>query len=429
MITLIKEALAQAGIQIWSIEKKQEWDAELFFIRRRLDMHRMKQTCKYHVSVYCDFEKDGKPMRGVSQVTIVPSQTKAEILDAVRGAYYAASFVANPTYELPDRQVCEPIIQPGVLADIPVEQAAMKMAEAIFSADCDPNAFLNSVEIFAVKTTTHLLTCKGTDVCYTKFGVNGEFVAQCKEPEDVEMHHTFSYDDLSCEAVKKKAETALLQAAHRSVARHELPSGTYDLILSGDEVAEVLSYYLSRTHVGMVFPGYSTWKVGADVQPADTIGERLELTLRATAPYSSEGIPMANRVVIKNGKVVAYHGGARLSSYLGVPPTGDYRAFSCENGTVSLADMKKGPYLYPVSFSDFQMDEMSGHFGGEIRLAYYFDGKETHIVTGGSVNGSINDCCGSMIFSKERYDSERYKGPFAMRLPGVRVAGTVPSAE
>ena len=87
----------------------------------------------------------------------------------------------------------------------------MKMAEAIFSADCDPNAFLNSVEIFAVKTTTHLLTCKGTDVCYTKFGVNGEFVAQCKEPEDVEMHHTFSYDDLSCEAVKKKAETALLQ--------------------------------------------------------------------------------------------------------------------------------------------------------------------------------------------------------------------------
>ena len=41
MITLIKEALAQAGIQIWSIEKKQEWDAELFFIRRRLDMHRM----------------------------------------------------------------------------------------------------------------------------------------------------------------------------------------------------------------------------------------------------------------------------------------------------------------------------------------------------------------------------------------------------
>ena len=87
--------------------------------------------------------------------------------------------------------------------------------------------------------------------------------------------------------------------------------------------------------------------------------------------------------------------------------------------------MKKEPYLYAVTFSDFQMDTMSGHFGGEIRLAYLFDGERVRIVTGGSVNGSINACSGGMKFTTERYDSKNYSGPFAVMLPGVRVAGSL----
>ena len=78
-----------------------------------------------------------------------------------------------------------------------------------------------------------------------------------------------------------------------------------------------------------------------------------------------------------------------------------------------------------MCFSDFQMNSFTGHFGGEIRLAYWFDGKETHLVTGGSINGSIADCGGKMVFSLEKYDSENYHGPYAVSLPGVKVAGTV----
>ena len=92
-------------------------------------------------------------------------------------------------------------------------------------------------------------------------------------------------------------------------------------------------------------------------------------------------------------------------------------------------EMKKEPYLYAVTFSDFQMDTMSGHFGGEIRLAYLFDGERVRIVTGGSVNGSINACSGGMKFTTERYDSKNYSGPFAVMLPGVRVAGSLAEQE
>ncbi|MDD6160407.1 MAG: metallopeptidase TldD-related protein [Oscillospiraceae bacterium] len=429
MIKRIETMLAKAGIELWSIEQRSEETAELFFIRRRLDMRRMKQTCKYEVTVFCDFEKDGKAMRGSSRVEIVPSQSDEEILSTVKGAYFAASFVANPTYEFPARQTCEPMEVPSTLSGYTVEQSAMELAKAIFAGDCDERAFLNSVEVFSEKTAVHLVMSTGTDVSYTYYGINGEFVAQCKEPQDVEMHHAFDYSDLDCAAVTAKVKNMLKRVADRAVAEQNLPTGTYDLILDGEQVQELLGYYAERTHAAMIYPGYSTWKVGTDVQGEVKGGEALELTLRAKVPYSEEGIPMTDRPLIRKGKMMLCHGGARLSSYLGVEPTGNYRAFSCENGSVDFDELRKTPHLYAVSFSDFQMDSMSGHFGGEIRLAYYFDGKTTRIVTGGSVNGSILDSGGALVFSKQRYERADYKGPFAVRIPGVKVAGTAAGKE
>ena len=76
-----------------------------------------------------------------------------------------------------------------------------------------------------------------------------------------------------------------------------------------------------------------------------------------------------------------------------------------------------------MTFSDFQMDAMSGHFGGEIRLAYLIEDGKVTPVTGGSVNGSILEAQKDLTFSAERYQTARYDGPYAMRLKGVSVAG------
>lgn len=59
-----------------------------------------QDTHKYNVEVFCDYEKDGKPMRGRSQVTIVPSQSEQEVLTLLKEAKHAASFAGNPYYEL-----------------------------------------------------------------------------------------------------------------------------------------------------------------------------------------------------------------------------------------------------------------------------------------------------------------------------------------
>lgn len=428
MLNIITAALNDAGIKNWRIRETETHSAELFFIRRALDTRRVKDVKKYSVTVFNDFEKNGRKMRGASQLDFVPSQSKEEIEKGLKEAYFAASFAENPFYELPGKQVCAPAPDDG-FSKLSAETAAMKMADAVYRADRDEKAFINTLEMFAVKSNVRIVTSAGTDVSYAKNEIKGEFVVQCKQPQDVEIYHSFAYDGADCEALNKKASEALRQVSDRASAEPALPTGKYDVILSEGKVAEILSYYVARASVQMIYPGYSTWKIGDEIQSGPVAGEKLDITLLAKVPYSSEGIPMTDICLAEDGKLRTYHGGARLSYYLNIPPTGEYNAFSCGNGTVPFEEMKRTPYLYPVAFSDFQMDAFSGHFGGEIRLAYYFDGKKTRIITGGSINGSITGCDGNIVFSKERYSSQSYRGPFAVRLSGVMAAGTLPPAE
>ena len=69
------------------------------------------------------------------------------------------------------------------------------------------------------------------------------------------------------------------------------------------------------------------------------------------------------------------------------------------------------------------MDAMSGHFGGEIRLAYLIEEGKITPVTGGSINGSLFDAQGQLAFSNERYEAANYSGPYGLRLKDVNVAG------
>lgn len=426
MIQRIKNALSRCGVSLWRINQREEETAELFFVKKQLDTRRIKDVRKYEVTVFRDVEaKDGgRPSRGFTSVMLVASMDDERLDEALKGAYYAAQFAANPYFDLPDPVQAPMVEKTGELAQAPLAQSAGKMAKALFAPDVHQDAFVNSAEIFVVRSACRIVSSEGTDVSYTDARVNGEFVVQCREPEDVEMHNTFEYDELNGEALSAKVAEALTFVRDRARAQKILKSGKYDLVLSGNAVAEVLSYYADRSSAGMVYAKYSTWRQGEDVQ-GETQGERLDLTLRAFHPYSPEGIPTGvDLPLLEGGKLLTWHGPNRFCRYLGVKPTGDYRRLVCANGTVPFESLKKGPCLWAVTFSDFQMDEMSGHFGGEIRLAYLIeeDGKVTP-VTGGSVNGSILEAQKDLAFSTDRYLTARYDGPYAMRLKGVSIAG------
>lgn len=424
MIERIKSALSDCGIGLWRINDNTEESAELFFVKKQLDTRRFKDVRKFQATVFRDVEKDGATLRGFTSVTLLESMDDAQLREELKNALYAAQFAANPTYELPD-PVQAPILEKsGELSESPLSESAGKMAKALFAADDQEDAFVNSAEIFITRSKRRILSSEGTDVSYTDAKVNGEFVVQCKEPEDVEIHNIFSYDSLDTEALMKKVREALAFVRDRARAKRILKSGKYDIVLSGDKVASVLSYYTDRSSAHMIYPGYSTWKVGEAVQGEEFPGAKLSIDLCATVPYSEEGVPMKDLPLVREGNLEAVHGNNRFCRYLGLKPTGQYRKIRCANGGVSFEELKKGPCLWAVTFSDFQMDSMSGHFGGEIRLAYLIDGDTVTPVTGGSINGSILEAQGNLQFSGDRYESANYSGPYGLRINGVNVAGT-----
>ena len=425
MIERIKSALERCSISRWRINERVEETAELFFVKQQLDTRRTKDVRKYEVTVFRDVEagEGDKPGRGSTSVQLVSSMDETQLEDELRKAYYAAQFAANPYFEMPDPVKAPMVEKTGELAEAPLAQSAGKMARALFAADTLADALVNSAEVFVVRSTDRIVSSEGTDVAYTDAKVKGEFVVQCREPEDVEMFHEFEYDGLDEQALAAKVAEALTFVRDRARAQKTLKSGKYNLVLSGDQVAEVLSYYKERSAASMVYAKYSTWQQGEDVQ-GETDGERLNLKLAAAEPYSAEGIPMADLSLLEGGKLLTWHGPNRFCRYLGVKPTGYYEKVACGNGTLPFEELKKAPCLWAVAFSDFQMDHMSGHFGGEIRLAYLIEADGTVTpVTGGSVNGSILEAQRSLVFSQERYLTAAYDGPYAVRLKDVSVAG------
>lgn len=421
METILK-ALEKLNIENYRITERLEETSEIFFVKKELDTRRAKDTKKYTVTVYRDGE--GKKTRGCSDAAILPSDTEKEIEEKLSGAYYAANFAQNPFYELPDAVKAPKQEKKGELAEKPLAESVGKMAKALFAPDTRNDSFINSAEIFASRTYTRIVSSNGTDVSYTDAKLDGEFVVQCKEPEDVEMYFDFSYDECDTESLSKKVAEALEEICDRANAKKVLKSGKYDLILCKNEVSEVLSYYLERSFASMIYPHYSTWKVGDTVQGDEIAGEKLAMTLKATVPYSAEGIPMKDLPLIDGGKLLAIHGTNQHCRYLNIKPTGNYTKFVCENaGSESFDEMKKNPCLVAVAFSDFQMDSFSGHFGGEIRLAYLIENGKVTPVTGGSVNGSLIEAQSNLAFSTDRYSSAEYEGPYAMLIKGVNVAG------
>lgn len=424
MLKKIIGVLNQSEAECWRVTEAVEHTAELYFIKKELDIPRIKDITQYYAVVYRDFEVDGKRFRGSSTALLYPGMAENEIAERVRNAYISAGFVKNSWFELADPVQEGKRLSLSDLAENTPEENAMRAANIIFSVDGDNKSFLNSVEIFAVHGCRHIIGSNGLDVSYEYDRVEGEFVAQCVEPNDVEQFRQFGFDHWDENGLRNKIRSALSDVRMRAEAEHPPVSGTYSILLRGEDICEIFNYYAYRSSAAFIAAGYSKWAPGAPVQGKNISGEKLNLSLASNAPFSGEGIPMPERTLMRDGELMLIHGETRYCRYVGVEPTGNYNKLRCANGTIPLKELRKAGVLEPISFSDFQMDEMDGHFKGEIRLAllHKSDGT-TEIVTGGAINGSLIEAQSQLLFSKERYEDLSYEGPQAVLIPGVAVAG------
>ncbi len=425
MRELIINALKEENIDTYIVNEVEIQSTEMFFVKKTLDMTRISDTREYTVTVYNDDEQDGTKMRGASDCTIYAGMTEDEIRTALKGAYYAAGFARNPRYELIDGTKEDMVYSKSSIAGVAPEQAAGIMSEALFKNDNSETAFINSAELFVVKKVMKIYNSCGVDYSYDSYRVKGEFVVQCTKPADVELYEDFKYDELDGAALSALVEEKLKIVADRAKADTAPKAGEYNVILSGKSIASLLGIYTSRADASQIYSQYSTYEVGAKIQGETIKGEAINLVLKSSVPYNEAGIKMKDCELIKDGILERIKGELRFSQYLGIEPTGSFDKKVLLNGSMAFEDMKKmEKVLHVVSFSDFSCDSFTGHFAGEIRLAYLYENGEVKVVTGGSVNGSLFEIHDNLLFSKEKYADANYEGPYAVLINRVQVAGT-----
>lgn len=417
-----EKILGLCGVDTFFLRTVRRESTELFFIKKKLDLRRMNAAEDTVITIYSDSEKDGVKLRGRSDVIVDDSMSDEEISEKIKSAKYAASFAMNPFYELPKAEKSDRVISDSDLNGLPVEDIADKFVKAVYEADCDDSAFINSFELFVEEDTVSMKSSFGTDVSYVKRTVKGEFVAQCKEPQDVETYQDFEYDSLALSDIKKLVSDTLKLTKDRASATTMPKKGNYDVIISDKYMPELMVFFKDRANAAFIYQKYSNYEIGKKLQE-NVKGDLLNIKFGATDPFNEEGIKMIDRSFIEDGVVRSLHGNQRFSDYLGIEKIGTYAKVILPNGKTPVSELKKN-CLHVVNFSDFQMDSYDGHFKGEIRLAYLYDeAGNVSVVTGGSVNGSIFECMDDLCFSSEKQQLSSYEGPVAVKMKNIPVNG------
>lgn len=420
----IISALEENDIQNFTLNQVTTTTEELFFERKKLALSRNKETDKCEVTIYNDFEKDGKKMRGSSSFIADCTMSVKDISDRISSSYKTALSVQNPYYKLPvSNSMFTENDNTTIISNSTANMyTASDIAEMIYNYDTDSNAFINSCEIFVTKKDFHIINSNGINVSYSDTTYFSEYIVQCKEPEDVELYQdmNFSSSDNDIEnSIKEKITDSLKMIKDRANATPinslTKPLVYNTIILEGSCIYELFNYFVKRLDASMIYPGYSSFKLGEKVVNFENSNENtsdtINITLNPKKPYSDEGIRLISGPLIKDNVASCITGNSRFSHYLGIPAIGEYSSYKLKCGNTSFEEMCNTPHLRIVNFSDFQMDNFTGQFGGEFRLAYYFDGNTTIPVTNGSISGNINDLVKTMLLSKESQSFYEFTGP------------------
>ena len=199
------------------------------------------------------------------------------------------------------------------------------------------------------------------------------------------------------------------------------------MLFSTADACEIYSYFADRLNAAFVYRKMSDWEIGQSICPSFR-GDRLSLSAVRELPnssanrlYDSEGAPIRDVPLLENGVARHYLGSRMFSSYLGLEDSFIPTNFTVSGGTEKEAELRRGPFLEVVEFSDFQVDAVTGDLFGEIRLGYWNDGEKTVPVTGGSISGSMLSLVENMRLSSETVQYNNWSVPSVTLLKGVSV--------
>ena len=462
MKSMIVKAIAKINgtsavkIADWRLVGTEISREERYFVRSGTELARAVRESLFSLTVYVDSKEKGGKYRGEATVAIQPSHTETEVEEKIGQALFAASKSRNPWFDLPGP--AEPKIglpssgfdDLGEGSRMEAVRKALYAPEARLAAAGTPDGLsgpsasrINSLELFVSRVEKNFMNSKGHEFKTSGWKGYSEFVVEASPPKaaqpaaesqgPVELFDDIEFSDPEPSRLGEATGSRLEQVRDRAAAL-PLPSlNGIPVILSGKEAEEVFAWFFGNSTTGAIFTKASPFALGMKVQetekgspakdPIDLWAEPVIQGLAASASFDPDGFPLERTAVIVRGQLKTLTGAIRHADWLGVPRKGSFSLFSVSPGTMPLAEMRAKPCLEPVMFSDFRLDPVTGDFGAEIRLAYWFDGEKRIPVTGGSISGSVAEFRSTMRRSLERSLGARSLCPKAVLLQGISVTG------
>ena len=392
---------------------------ELFYVLDHLEINRAVKTSTVKIEVYVSDRKT----TGSSTVTVTAADDAGSLASKLNKAVVKAKEAKNAYYPLPEKT--ENIRdKKSVKRDL--NDIAGKVAKAVFKADVYRNGWINSTEIFVSEFVNEFISSRGISHRSESFKIEIECIPTwSNKKEEFELYKFYESSRPDYRQISEEIDDILKLAKDRSNALTlkdvELPKDLKVLVKNDmlQVIAGTLSSDLSYRNVFMHQNHYS--------KKDEVSGNPFDLTMKPVVPgctgsrkYDSNGIVLKSRKIVSKGKAAAYFGSQRFGSYLkeekisGQLPVCELKAEG--------VNYRKDKHLIIETFSSPQMEEDSGYWGGEVRLARYFDGKKYIPLTGFSIAGNIYEDIKDVEFSRETAVLRNYKGPKYFIFRNIKIS-------
>ena len=400
LVKILKEV---SGVEDFRVITQKTKTYECFFVHKNLETVRATDTEDASITVYKTL--DGAV--GESTFSVYASMSEDEIKQKIGVALTRASLVKNQPYSLPEGGVLDRSI-PSNISAFDVSELAKRIADAVFKADAYENGSINALEIFIYEEETRVQNSKGVDKKQTSHRAAIEAIPTWTEDgqsvELYEMHHFTEFDE---SAVTAEIDKRMQEVRDRQHAVQPQTPQEINVVFSTREIFSLVSELIGQFDYSTVYSHSNLHKKGDSLQENAT-GDLLTVQLKAeikgnrfSAVFDQDGVTLQDVTILEKGVVKNYYGSNRFGQYLGEKPTGVLRCLSVAGGTLTDEEINAAPYFEVVSLSGLQVDLYNDYVGGEVRLAYLFDGEKKVPVTGVSMSARLSEVLKDVRFSSE----------------------------
>ena len=412
MIDIVKLLKQNKDITDFKVNSIITESYENFYVLGKLETVRATSTEDATVTVYVD----GDGVKGDSSFSVYSSMTEEEVAKKIVSASKRARLVKNKPYDIPSGDKLDVAISSN-FEEYDVSELAKKIAKAVEKADSYQNGSINALEIFIYKEKSSVVNSRGVDKSQVRYRAMIEAIPTWTENgESVELYEAYHFTDFNADEITAEIDERMREVRDRKIAIKPAPC-TANVILPAREVSHLMGEIIDSLNFATVYAHANVFSKGDSIQK-DRTGDVIDITMcheiegsRFSAVFDGDGVTLKDKKVIENGEVKAYYGSHRFGSYLGEDVTGDLRCVNLAKGTLTEEEIAKEPYFECVSLSGLQLDLYNDYIGGEIRLAYYFDGEKKIPVTGISMSGKLSDVLNSIRLAEKVTVKDNYQGP------------------